>query len=100
MRDAVIASNARTPITKACRGAINTTQGPVLMAHAICAAVSRAGLEGGEIEDFAMGSRSRIWICGRSTRPSLRNGVFAATSSASTWKSSTSMAVRSRTANP
>ncbi|MDZ7601870.1 MAG: acetyl-CoA C-acyltransferase, partial [Hoeflea sp.] len=56
MRDAVIVSTARTPIGKAYRGAFNVTQAPVLMAHAIRAAVSRAGLEGGEIEDFAMGS--------------------------------------------
>ena len=47
MRDAVIVSTARTPIAKAYRGAFNTTQGPVLMAHAIRAAVARAGLEGG-----------------------------------------------------
>ncbi|KJS14459.1 MAG: acetyl-CoA acetyltransferase [Hoeflea sp. BRH_c9] len=56
MRDAVIVSTARTPIGKAYRGAFNVTQAPVLMAHAIRAAVSRAGLEGGEIEDFTMGS--------------------------------------------
>jgi len=55
MPDAVIVSTARTPIAKAYRGAFNTTQGPVLMAHAIRAAVSRAGLEGGEVEDFTMG---------------------------------------------
>ncbi|MBU4530480.1 MAG: acetyl-CoA C-acyltransferase [Hoeflea sp.] len=56
MRDAVIVSTARTPIGKAYRGAFNVTQAPVLMAHAIKAAVARAGLEGGEIEDFTMGS--------------------------------------------
>ena len=56
MRDAVIVSTARTPIGKAYRGAFNLTQAPVLMAHAIKAAVLRAGLEGGEIEDFTMGS--------------------------------------------
>ncbi|KGF68484.1 acetyl-CoA acetyltransferase [Hoeflea sp. BAL378] len=56
MRDAVIVSTARTPIGKAYRGAFNATQAPVLMAHAIRAAVARAGLEGGEIEDLTMGS--------------------------------------------
>jgi len=56
MRDAVIVSTARTPIGKAYRGAFNVTKTPVLMAHAIKAAIARAGLEGGEIEDFAMGS--------------------------------------------
>ncbi|OCW57957.1 acetyl-CoA C-acyltransferase [Hoeflea olei] len=56
MREAVIVSTARTPIAKAYRGAFNATQAPVMMAHAIRAAVARAGLEGGEIEDFTMGS--------------------------------------------
>ncbi|MES0809157.1 acetyl-CoA C-acyltransferase [Roseibium sp. SCPC15] len=55
MRDAVIVSTARTPIGKAYRGAFNATQGPVLAAHAVRAAVSRAKLEGGEITDFTMG---------------------------------------------
>lgn len=55
MREAVIVSTARTPIGKAYRGAFNNTQGPVLAAHAVRAAVSRAGLEGGEIEDLTLG---------------------------------------------
>ncbi|PAP97919.1 thiolase family protein [Mesorhizobium mediterraneum] len=55
MRDAVIVSTARTPIGKAYRGAFNATQGPVLAAHAVRAALSRAGLEGGEVQDFTLG---------------------------------------------
>jgi len=55
MREAVIVSTARTPIGKAYRGAFNNTQGPVLAAHAMRAAVSRAGLEGGEIDDVTLG---------------------------------------------
>ncbi|KIC08779.1 acetyl-CoA acetyltransferase [Leisingera sp. ANG-M1] len=55
MQDAVIVSTARTGIGKAYRGAFNNTQGPVLAAEAVLAAVSRAGLEGGEIEDFTLG---------------------------------------------
>ena len=55
MQDPVIVSYARTPIGKAYRGAFNDTQIPVLGAAALRAAVTRAGLEGGEIEDLTMG---------------------------------------------
>ncbi|MGB5557532.1 MAG: acetyl-CoA C-acyltransferase [Paracoccaceae bacterium] len=55
MREAVIVSTARTPIGKAYRGAFNNTQGPLLASHAVRAAISRADLEGGEIEDFTLG---------------------------------------------
>ncbi|TNF16428.1 MAG: acetyl-CoA C-acyltransferase [Rhodobacteraceae bacterium] len=56
MRDAVIVSTARTPIGKAYRGAFNNLEGPALAAHAVKAAVARAGLEGGEIEEAIFGS--------------------------------------------
>ncbi|NDR56728.1 thiolase family protein [Aliiruegeria sabulilitoris] len=56
MREAVIVSTARTPIGKAYRGAFNNLEGPSLAAHAVRAAVARAGLEGSEIEDAAFGS--------------------------------------------
>jgi acetyl-CoA C-acetyltransferase/acetyl-CoA acyltransferase len=55
MVDAVIVSTARTPIGKAYRGALNDTTGATLGAHAIREALSRSGLEGGEIEDVVMG---------------------------------------------
>ncbi len=55
MRDAVIVSTARTPIGKAYRGGFNATQGPVMAAYAVKAAIERAGLEGGEIQDFTLG---------------------------------------------
>ena len=55
MRDAVIVSTARTPLTKAARGAFNNTTGATLGAWSIKAAVERAGLEGGEIDDVVMG---------------------------------------------
>ncbi|RJG45655.1 acetyl-CoA C-acyltransferase [Mesorhizobium sp. DCY119] len=55
MADAVIVSTARTPIGKAYRGALNDTPGATLGAHAIAAALARAGIEGGEIEDVVMG---------------------------------------------
>ncbi|GGO84297.1 acetyl-CoA acetyltransferase [Marinobacterium nitratireducens] len=56
MREAVIVSTARTPIGKAFRGALNNTTSPSLAAHAIRAAVERAGVDPGEIDDLVMGS--------------------------------------------
>jgi len=55
MEDAVIVSTARTPIGKAYRGGLNNTDGATLGAHAISHAVSRAGIEPGEVEDVIMG---------------------------------------------
>ena len=55
MRDAVIVSTARTPIGKAFRGAFNNTQPQELIGHAVRHAVSRAGLEGHEIQDCVVG---------------------------------------------
>lgn len=56
MRDAVIVSTARTPIGKAYRGGFNNTAGPTLGSFSLKAAVERAGLEGGEIDDCIWGS--------------------------------------------
>jgi acetyl-CoA C-acetyltransferase len=55
-REAVIVSAARTPIGKAYRGAFNDTQAQALAGHVIRAAVDRAGLEGGEVDDVIMGA--------------------------------------------
>ena len=54
-RDAVIVSTARTPIGRAYRGAFNDTPPPTLAAHALAAAVSRAGVDPGEVEDCLLG---------------------------------------------
>ncbi|MCH7670832.1 MAG: acetyl-CoA C-acyltransferase [Proteobacteria bacterium] len=54
-REAVIVSTARTPIGKAYRGAFNDTAAPTLGGHVIAAAVQRAGIEPGEIDDVIMG---------------------------------------------
>ncbi|MCA1337178.1 acetyl-CoA C-acyltransferase [Pseudooceanicola marinus] len=56
MRDPVIVSTARTPIGKAYRGAFNNLEGPALAAHAVRAAVARAGVEGAEVEEAVFGS--------------------------------------------
>ncbi|MEV0249001.1 acetyl-CoA C-acyltransferase [Nocardia sp. NPDC050712] len=55
MREAVIVATARTPIGKAYRGSFNDTTGPHLGAHALTAALAKAGLEGAEIEDVVLG---------------------------------------------
>jgi acetyl-CoA C-acetyltransferase len=54
-RDAVIVSTARTPIGRAYRGAFNDTPAPTLAAHALKAAVTRAKIDPGEIEDCLLG---------------------------------------------
>lgn len=55
MREAVIVSTARTPLTKAGRGEFNVTPGPTLASFAVRAAVERAGVDPGRIEDLVMG---------------------------------------------
>ena len=56
MKEAVIVSTARTPIGKAYRGGYNNLQAPTMGAHAIRAAVERAGIEGDRAEDCIMGA--------------------------------------------
>src|ERR1700678_2423659 len=56
MREAVIASTARTPIGKAYRGAFNDTQAQTLGGHVIASALKRASVEGGEVDDVVMGA--------------------------------------------
>jgi acetyl-CoA C-acetyltransferase len=55
-RDAVIVATARTPIGRAYRGAFNDLRAPTLAAHAIRAAVERAGIDPAEIEDCLVGA--------------------------------------------
>ncbi len=56
MRDAVIVSTARTPIGRAYKGAFNMTVGPTLGSYAAKAAVGRAGIDPGTIDDVVWGS--------------------------------------------
>ena len=55
MTDAVIVSTARTPLAKSWKGAFNMTHGAELGGHAVKAAIERAGIDGGEVEDVLMG---------------------------------------------
>ncbi|WP_288379769.1 acetyl-CoA C-acyltransferase [uncultured Massilia sp.] len=55
MLDAVIVSTARTGLAKSWKGAFNMTHGATLGGHVLAAAIERAGIEAGEIEDVLMG---------------------------------------------
>jgi acetyl-CoA C-acetyltransferase len=55
MTDAVIVSTARTPLAKSWKGAFNMTHGASLGGHALQAAIQRAGIEAGAVEDVIIG---------------------------------------------
>ena len=55
MREAVIVSTARTPLAKSHRGEFNITPGPTLASFAVRAAVDRAKVDPGLIEDVILG---------------------------------------------
>lgn len=54
-REAVIVATARTPLAKSWRGAFNMTHGATLGGHVVRAALERARLDAGEVEDVLMG---------------------------------------------
>ncbi len=56
MRDAVIVSTARTAIGRAYKGAFNATPGPTLGSYSLAAAIERAGIDAGQIDDVLWGS--------------------------------------------
>lgn len=55
MQDAVIVSTARTGLAKSWKGAFNMTHGATLGGHVLAAAIERAGIDAGEVEDVIMG---------------------------------------------
>ncbi len=55
MREAAIVSTARTAIGRAYRGAFNDTEAPVLSAHAVDAALDRAGIDPARVDDVYLG---------------------------------------------
>ena len=55
MLDAVIVSTARTGLAKSWKGAFNMTHGATLGGHVLQAAITRAGIEPGMVEDVIMG---------------------------------------------
>ena len=55
MTSAVIVSTARTPLAKSWKGAFNMTHGATLGGFAVRAAVERAGIDPGAVDDVLMG---------------------------------------------
>ncbi|GIZ51241.1 acetyl-CoA C-acyltransferase [Noviherbaspirillum aridicola] len=55
MTDAVIVSTARTGLAKSWKGAFNMTHGATMGGHVLKAAIERAGIEPGLVEDVIMG---------------------------------------------
>ena len=55
MVDAVIVSTARTPLCKSWRGALNMTHGAKMGGHVVHAAIERAKVEAGEVDDVIIG---------------------------------------------
>ena len=53
--DAVIVSTARTPLAKSWKGSFNMTHGATLGGHVVKAALERAGVAPGEVEDVLLG---------------------------------------------
>jgi len=65
MREAVIVSTARTPISKAHRGSFNHIKTPTMTAHALHHALLRAGIDGAEVEDVIIGCAMQAGSAGR-----------------------------------
>ena len=84
MPEAVIVSTARTPIGRAYRGAFNNTHGATLGGHVIRHAVTRAGLEPGEVEDVILGCALPEGATGQNIarQAALRAGLPVTTSGA------------------
>lgn len=55
MQEAVIVSTARTGLAKSWKGAFNMTHGATLGGHVLAAAIERAGIGAGEVEDVIAG---------------------------------------------
>ena len=75
MREAVIASTARTGIGRAFKGALNHTKSPTLLGHVIKAAVERAGIAPDRIDDVVAGT---VLASGTAGLNLARNAAFAA----------------------
>ncbi len=59
MREAVIVSTARTGLAKSFRGGFNDTEAPAMGGHVVRAAVERAGIDPGEVDDCIMGAAAQ-----------------------------------------
>ena len=81
MTEAVIVSTARTALAKSWRGGFNMTHSATLGGHVVKAAIERAGIEFGEVEDVVIGNAfpegASGWNIGRQI--ALRAGCPAST---------------------
>jgi acetyl-CoA acetyltransferase family protein len=75
MRQAVIASTARTGIGRAFKGALNSTKSPTLLGHVLKAAVEKARIDPARIDDVVAGT---VLASGTAGLNLTRNAVFAA----------------------
>jgi acetyl-CoA C-acetyltransferase len=75
MREAVIASTARTGIGRAFKGAFNNTKSPTLLGHVLRHAVERARIDPARIDDVVAGT---VLASGTAGMNLARNAVFAA----------------------
>ena len=75
MREAVIASTARTGIGRAYKGSLNHTKSPTLLGHVLKHAVQRAGMDPARVEDVVAGT---VLASGTAGMNLARNAVFAA----------------------
>src|SRR3990172_7348241 len=84
MADAVIVSTARTGIGRAYRGSLNNTHGATVAGHVIRAAVERARVEPGEVEDVILGCALPEGATGQNIarQAALRAGLPVTTSGA------------------
>lgn len=75
MREAAIISTARTPVAKAFKGALNDTDAPEFMGHAMKAAVDRADIDPVRIDDVLIGVGTQWGTQGGNLA---RTAIFAA----------------------
>ena len=82
MTQAVIVSTARTPLAKSWKGSFNMTHGATLGGFAVQAAVARAGIEPGAVEDVLMGCATPEGATGSNIarQAALRAGLPVSTS--------------------
>ena len=83
MKEAVIVSTARTPIGKAYRGGFNNLQAPTMGAHAIRAAVERAGTSGMNIgRNAALRAGLPVSVSGMTIDRQCSSGLMAVATAA------------------
>ena len=75
MREAVIASTARTGIGRAFKGSLNNTKSPTMLGHVLKHAVARAGIDPSRIDDVVAGT---VLASGTAGLNLARNAVLAA----------------------